>query len=246
MIKFIVYITKTVVALITALLFSSCQFSVDLGDSVKGSGNVTTVNRPVSGEFTNIEVSRGIDVQVMQSEAVSIEVKADDNIVDLITTDIVDGTLKITLEKSVKNTKSKHVYVSLPKIESLRTSSGASIKSKSSLLVKTLETKASSGSEIKINVEAERITCHSSSGSEIEVKGKALKLEAESSSGSDIEADELLTNDVTAKASSGSSIDVHPILSLEAKASSGSSVKYHNKPKTLSKVTSSGGSVHSS
>ncbi len=243
MIKFIVYITKTTVALITALLFSSCQFSVDLGESVKGSGNVTTVNRPVSGEFTNIEVSQGIDVQVTQSDAVSIEVKADDNIVDLITTDITDGTLKIALEKSVKNTKSKQVFVSLPQIESLRTSSGASIKSKNTLLVKDLETKASSGSEIKINVEAERITCNSSSGSEIEVKGKALKLEAESSSGSDIEADELLTNDVTAKSSSGSSIDVYPILNLDAKASSGSNIKYHNTPKTLSKATSSGGSV---
>jgi hypothetical protein len=245
MIKFIVYLTKTVVALITALLFASCQFSLDLGDAVKGSGNVTTVNRPVTGEFTNIEVSHGIDVEVTQSDTKSIQVKADDNIIEFITTDIIDGTLKIAMEKSVKNTKSKTVFVSLPNIESLRTSSGASIKSKNTLVVSSLETKASSGSEIKLTVEAERLTCDSSSGSEIEVKGKALKLEAESSSGSDIEADELLTNDVTAKSSSGSSIDVHPILSLDAKASSGSDIKYHNTPKTVTKVTSSGGSVRS-
>lgn len=245
MIKFIVYLTKTVVALITALLFASCQFSLDLGNAVKGSGNITTVNRPVSGEFTNIEVSHGIDVEVTQSDVVAIEVKADDNIIEFITTDIVDGTLTIALEKSVKNTKSKAVFVSLPNIESLRTSSGASLKSKNTLVVRSLETKASSGSEIKLTVEAERLTCDSSSGSEIQVKGKALKLEAESSSGSDIEADELLTNDVIAKSSSGSSIDVHPILSLDAKASSGSDIKYHNTPKTVTKVTSSGGSVRS-
>ncbi|WP_321540520.1 head GIN domain-containing protein [Flavobacterium piscinae] len=186
-----------------------------------------------------------MDVEVTQSDAKSIEVKADDNIIDLITTDIVDGTLKIALEKSVKNTKSKSVFVTLPNIESLRTSSGASLKSKNTLIVSSLETKASSGSEIKLTVEAEKITCDSSSGSDIEVKGKALKLEAESSSGSDIEADELQTNDVVAKSSSGSSIDVYPILSLDAKATSGSDIKYHNTPKTVSKVTSSGGSVRS-
>jgi hypothetical protein len=243
MIKFIVYITKTIVALITALLFASCNYTIDIGDAVKGSGNVTTVNRPVSGDFTNIEVSKGIDVEITQSDAKSIEVKADDNIIEYITTDIVDGTLKIAMEKSVKNTKSKKVFVTLPTIESLRTSSGASLESKNTLIVRSLETKASSGSEIKLTVEAERITCETSSGSGIDVKGKALKLEAESSSGSDIEAGELLTNDVTAKSSSGSSIDVHPILSLDAKASSGSDIKFHNTPKTLNKVTSSGGSV---
>jgi hypothetical protein len=245
MIKFIVYLTKAVVLLITALLFASCQYSIDIKDSVKGSGNVTTVNRPVSGEFTNIEVSNGIDVEVTQSNAKSIEVKADDNIIDLITTDIVDGTLKIAMEKSVKNTKSKKVFVTLPDIESMRTSSGASLESKNTLIVRSLETKASSGSEIKITVEAEKITCETSSGSDIQVKGKALKLEAESSSGRDIVADELLTNDVVAKSSSGSSIDVHPILSLDAKASSGSDIKYHNTPKTVTKITSSGGSVQS-
>jgi hypothetical protein len=243
MMKFIVYLTKTIVALITALLFSSCQYSIDLGNAIKGSGNVTSVNRPVSGEFTNIEVSHGIDVEVTQSDAKSIEVKADDNIIEFITTDIVDGTLKIELEKSVKNTKSKTVFVSLPNIESLRTSSGANLKSKNMLIVSSLETKASSGSEININVEAERITFDSSSGSDIKAKGKALKLEAEASSGSHIDANQLLTNDVLARSSSGSSINVHPILSLNAKASSGSNINYHNTPKTLSKVTSSGGSV---
>ncbi|MCB0442856.1 MAG: DUF2807 domain-containing protein [Flavobacterium sp.] len=245
MIKFIVYLTRIIIVFITALLFNSCQYSIDLGDAVKGNGNVTTVNRPVSGEFTNIEVSHGIDVEVTQSNAKSIQVKADDNIIDYITTDIVDGTLRIALEKSVKNTKSKKVFVTLPNIESLRTSSGALIESKNTLVVSELETKASSGSEIKLDVEAERITCETSSGSDIQIKGKALKLEAESSSGSEIEANDLLANDVTAKSSSGSSINVNPILSLNAKASSGGDIRYHSTPKTISKVTSSGGSVRS-
>lgn len=243
MIKFIVYLTKTIVALITVLLFSSCQYSIDFSDAVKGSGIVKSVNRPVAGEFSSIQVSNGIDVEVTQNDSKSIEVKADDNIIDLITTDIIDGTLKIALEKSVKNTKFKTVYVSLPIIESLRTSSGASIKSKNILVVSLLETKASSGSEVKLSVEAENLTCDSNSGSEIKINGKALQFNATASSGSDITADQLLTNDVIAKSSSGSSIKVHPILSLEAKASSGGDIKYYNTPKKMSKVNSSGGSI---
>ena len=60
---------------------------------------------------------------------------------------------------------------------------------------------------------------------------------------SDIDAENLLSNEVTAKSSSGSGIKVHPIVSLDAKASSGSDIKYYNNPKTITKATSSGGSV---
>lgn len=245
MIKLIVYITKTIVAILVALVVASCQFSFDLGDSIKGSGNVISENRPVNGDFTSIEVSRGIDVIVAQSNIKSIEVKADDNIIEHISTDINNSVLTITLDKSVKNLSSKKVYVSLPNIESLRSTSGSSISSKNTLVVKSIDVKSSSGSEINIDVEAEKIICESSSGSEISVEGKAIKLEASSSSGSEIEAQNLFVNDIIANSSSGSSIELHPIISLSAKASSGSDIVYFNNPKSLTKKSSSGGSIKS-
>jgi len=94
-----------------------------------------------------------------------------------------------------------------------------------------------------LSLEFDAIYCKASSGSSINIDGKALKLETYSSSGSDIDANELLVNDVIAKASSGGSINVHPIVSLEAKASSGGSVNYNIMPKSIEKSTSSGGSV---
>lgn len=245
MVKLIVYITKTIVAILVALVVASCQYSIDLGDSIKGSGNVISENRPVNGDFTGIEVSRGIDVIVSQSNIKSIEVKADDNIIGHISTEIKNSVLTITLDKNVKNLSSKKVFVTLPNFESLRTTSGSSISSKNTLVVKSIEVKSSSGSEINIEVEAEKISCESSSGSEIKLEGKAIKLEASSSSGSEIEAQNLLANDITANSSSGSSIELHPIVSLNAKASSGSDITYYNNPKSLTKKSSSGGSIKS-
>jgi hypothetical protein len=53
----------------------------------------------------------------------------------------------------------------------------------------------------------------------------------------------LLTNEVIADASSGASIEIHPVLDLRAEASSGASIEYNIAPKTLQKKTSSGGSI---
>lgn len=245
MIKFIIYLTKTIVALLVALLVSSCQYSFDFGDSVKGSGKVTTEARQISEDFTNIEVSRGIEVEITQNSSKSVEVKADDNIINYIITKVEDGTLLITLDKSIKNSSTKKVMITMPSIESLRTSSGSSIESNNTLVVSKIDLRASSGSEINLSIEAEDIKCESSSGSDITLEGKALKLETSSSSGSDIDAQNLLANDVVAKSSSGSSIEIHPILSLNAKVSSGGDIKYYKNPKVINKKTSSGGSVYS-
>jgi hypothetical protein len=54
----------------------------------------------------------------------------------------------------------------------------------------------------------------------------------------------LLTNEVIADASSGSSINVHPIVSLKAEASSGASINYNSVPKKFEKNSSSGGSIN--
>lgn len=243
MIKIVVYITKSIIALLVALLFNSCQYTVELGDSVKGSGNVTTEKRNVTENFTNIEVSQGIDLILTQSDTKSIEVEADDNIIEHIETSISSGVLTIKMDKNVRTKSSRKVRVSLPVIEALSSSSGASITSNDVLKSASLDLDASSGSEIELSIEVENLISESSSGSEINLKGKALKLEAKSSSGSEINASELLANDVVAGSSSGSSLDVHPIVSLDAKASSGSAIKYFNLPKNITKNSSSGGSI---
>jgi len=243
MITIILFITRTVIIFLLPILMCSCQFSLNLEDTIKGDGNVIRKNRSVSEEFKNIEVSKGIDVIISQEDAKSINIEADKNIIEYITTDIADGTLIISIEKNVKICKSKKVYVSMPNIENLRASSGSSIKTKNQLVVRTIDVKATSGAEINITAECEKIVCESSSGSKIEIEGKSLKLDVESSSGSIVNAEKLLSNVITAKSSSGSTIKVYPIVSLDAKASSGGDIKYYNNPKNMIKITSFVGSV---
>lgn len=243
MVKIVVYITRTIVALLVALLATSCQYTIDLGESVKGSGNVTSEKRNVIEDFTNIEVSQGIDLVITQSDTKTIEVEADDNIIEHIETSISNGVLTIKMDKNIRTKSSRKVKVSIPFIEALSSSSGATITNKGILKSASLDLDASSGSEIELELEAEDLISESSSGSEINLKGKALKLEIASSSGSETDASELLTNEVKATSSSGSSIEIHPIISLEAKASSGSNIKYSNLPKNIVKNSSSGGSI---
>lgn len=244
MIKVITIITKFIIVTLIALLFGSCNYSVNL-KSLTGSGHVTTEKRMVEGDFKSVQVSNAIDLVIEQSDKTEITVEADDNLQKDITTKVENGVLIIRCKyNSFFNVKSKKVTVKMPIIESLKASSASKITTSTILKGENITLNASSAADMDLNIEFDTIICDASSGSAINISGKALKLETSSSSGSDINAKDLLANEVIADASSGSSIKVHPIVSLHAEASSGGDINYNTHPKSIQKKSSSGGSIN--
>lgn len=244
MIKLITLLTKLIIVALTALFFASCNNIIG-HKSIEGSGNVTTEKRIVQGDFKSVEVSNAIDVVIEQSDKTEIIVEADDNLQKGITTKVENGKLIIACDyNSFTDVASKKVTVKMPIIEDLETSSAASITSVGTLKGENIHLHSSSASNINATVEADSINCDSSSGSSITINGMSLQLKTSASSGSTIEANDLLANEITADASSGGTIKVHPIVSLNAEASSGGAVNYNSVPKSIQKNTNSGGSIN--
>nr|WP_315252967.1 head GIN domain-containing protein [uncultured Flavobacterium sp.] len=244
MIKVITLITKFIVITLIALFFGSCN---QLGElrSITGSGNVTTEKRTVTGDFKNVEVSNAIDLVIEQSDKTEIIVEADDNLQKEIITKVENGVLIISCKiGNYINVSSKKVTVKMPVIEGLEASSASTINGSNTLKGSNLSLTSSSAGSIQVIAEYETIQLTSSSASNQNINGKAIHLETASSSGSVLNAGELLANEVVAKASSGSSITVSPIVNLKADASSGGSITYKKSPKSIEKEEHSGGSVH--
>ena len=69
----------------------SCQEFVN---QTKGNGQVTTTKREVTENFTKIETSEAIAVEIEQAENNSIEVETDSNLQNHVKTTISNGVLK--------------------------------------------------------------------------------------------------------------------------------------------------------
>ena len=233
---------KLIILLIT-VTFASCNANLNLGDGIDGSGNVVTEKRSINTPFTKIDASTGVEVIVEQGTTTEVEVEVDDNLMEHIVTRVENGTLIVKIDGNINTMESAIVRVSTKTIEGLESSSGATIRSKSTLKGTNLTAKTSSGSTINTDLEYEKVESESSSGSEITLSGKALIVKTNSSSGSTINAQELAANEITAESTSGSNTTVNPIVLLNAKASSGSSIVYVKDPKKVIKEESSGGSV---
>lgn len=234
---------KLIVATVLSLTLFSCNFDMNLNNGVSGNGDVTTENRSINQPFTTIKATEGLDVYLTQSDNESISVEADENLHELILTDIEDGVLKIHTKENIGRASSKRVNVSFKDISSIISTSGSDVYSTNTITTESLELKSTSGSDMKLDVNTSVLNCKSTSGSDLRLSGKTTKLIAEATSGSDIEAADLMAESSQVKATSGADITVNTSKELTARATSGGDVKYYGNPEKVDKSDSSSGSI---
>lgn len=214
-------------------------------DGVRGDGHVISKKRKISNDFIRINASRGLDVYITKSKNISLEVEADENLHDLITTEVKDGTLYITASKNIYTASAKKIHVSANNINEILVNSGAEVYSENTFNSEKLVINVSSGAHAKMDVRVQDLTCNSSSGAGIELRGEADVFRASSSSGSDIEAYDLTTRECDVNASSGSDIELMVTDKFVGKATSGADIKFKGQPRKAEKVNNSGGSIRS-
>jgi len=234
---------KTLKGLFLVITILLVTVSCDIGDSIEGNQKVKNQKREISSNFTEIEVSQGINVYLTQGPNSSLELELDENLHDLLITKVENNILKIYFSEDVGRRRRSIVHLSMPLITKLTSSSDGDIISQNQLTVQDITISSSSSGEIDLNIIANKIQCKANSSGDINLIGTADLFIANASSGSDIEAEKLVSQKVEAKASSGSDIDVYVAVSLNATASSGSKIKYWGNPNKLEVDKSSGGKV---
>ena len=235
---------KLILLTIAAVTVTSCNFNVNFGQT-DGNGNVTTENRNVSEDFTKVRGSAGLDVYLTKGTSASIKVEADENLQEIISTEITNGKLhiKTTNNNNIGKAKSKKVYVTYVSLDEVASSSGADVVVNGLLETENLTLDSSSGSNLDVEVFTKKLYIDCSSGADIKVSGTAAQLTADASSGSEINAKDLIVANCKAEVSSGADIIVFVKGNLEVDASSGGDVMYYGNPTAVKNNSSKSGSL---
>lgn len=221
------------------IITSSCIF---IGTSIKGNGNVVEQTRKIAS-FDEIKISRGMNVYISQGEAAKVVVKADENLLNIIKTEVVNNTLKITTTGNIRKSTSKKVMVTMPKIKGVSAFAGSNAFSETILESKYMEVNGSAGSNVKLKVKAEELNVSSSAGSNIYLEGSAKIFSGKATAGANIKAEALKTEICNASAGSGANVWISVTEKLEGKASSGGNIFYYGNPGATDTESSSGGNI---
>jgi Putative auto-transporter adhesin, head GIN domain len=205
--------------------------------------------RNLSGSFTGISVSDGVDLYLTQGNEESVAVSAsDEKFMERFKTEVEDGTLKIYydnkgINRSVNDRRKLKAYVSFKTLEKLHASGGAGVRMQGSLDAENLEMKFTSGSSFNGKIKAKDMMVEQNSGSSINISGSAEKFKVDVSSGAIFKGFDLAVDYCDAKASSGGGVRVTINKELNAKANSGGGVRYKGDAVIKEINVNSGGSV---
>jgi len=223
-----------------AFVLTSCYYNFT--GSISGNGNVRLETREVT-EFNSVDASNGLHVFITFGNTQSLEIEADENLHDVIRTEVTSGTLRIFSEKNIRNAKAKKINISIPTLQEIEASSAARLTGENILVADRLTISVSSAAEVRIETEAEEIQVDASSSGSVELKGSAEELDADVSSAGSIDADKLQARYCDVSASSAGNASVWAAEELKAEASSAGNIRYKGNPTNTKVNSSSAGSI---
>src|SRR5581483_10725353 len=143
---------------------------------IRGSGNVITESRAVSG-FTRVALAGIGNLNIQQGATESLSIEAEDNLMPLITTEVTDGMLIIGIDELKANgtpvpTKPIIYNLQMTKLDGIRLSGAGNVYG-TALTSDSLDIATSGAGNMKLNeLQASRITAALSGAGNVEVAGK--------------------------------------------------------------------------
>jgi hypothetical protein len=229
-------------SLILALSISSCYID-GWGTGISGNGNVVEESRDVAG-FTGVEVSTGIDVFLTQGNEFDVVVEADENLQEVILTELKGDRLVIRTDHvNIRSAKAKKVHVTLPELTDLKISSAGDCVGQTPFECQDLRLSISSAGDLTLEVDADRIDLDISSSGDAKLAGSAEELDASLSSAGDLNAFDLIAGKVEVSVSSAGDARVFATDEISMTASSAGNIYYRGNAQVVHSNSSSAGSI---
>jgi hypothetical protein len=228
---------------ITMLLsLSSCIFD-GWDQGISGNGRVVEDSRDISG-FTGVQVSSGIDVYLSQGNSFEVKVEADENLQEVILTEMNGNMLVVKTERvNIRSAKSKKVHVTLPELTALKISSAGDLVGQTQFSCEDLRISVSSAGDLSIEVEAIQIDLDISSSGDANISGTADEFNVSLSSAGDLNAFDLIARKVDVDVSSAGDARVHATEEISMRASSAGNIYYKGDARVMHSHSSSAGNI---
>jgi Putative auto-transporter adhesin, head GIN domain len=189
-----------------------------------GSGNVVSESRNVSG-FTKIDLSGAGDVTIEQNGTEALTIEADDNLMPKLTSEVVDGTLRLR-EKS-------NMTLHLTKPVKYR----VSVKDLSGLMI------SGSGAVTATKITTSRLAVDISGSGKVTVGGTVENQDLTMSGSGSYQAKDLQTKVASVKMSGSGDAAVTVSDSLDLQISGSGKVTYYGNPPQINQQISGSGRV---
>jgi hypothetical protein len=230
--------------LLVMALFAGVSSFAQPWEKIEGNGNKKKETRTASG-YTAISSAGSWDVMVAYGESNSIQVEADENLLEYIETKVENGKLSIRSKRNVNlRTRNKiTIYVSVTRLTGVSLSGSGDIIGEGKFNNDgETEFKVSGSGSIKMAFNKMKDVEVSISGSgNIELTGSASKVEASISGSGNADCSDLICDDASARVSGSGNIKLNANKSVDASISGSGNVSYKGAASDIKKHVAGSG-----
>ena len=230
---------KRIIALVfLALLLINCS----KGQVVVGSKNIITQEKQLSA-YDRIEVLGSYDVIFTDGEVGKIKIKAPDNILPLIQTEVSDGLLRIDTGKNRYRVKEPIIiYVPVDsRLKQVDIKGSADIYSEKNLETKALNVDIYGSGDVRLQVEASSLALKIDGSGDIRVGGKTDNLSININGSGDVEVPNLKAEKAAISISGSGDVSAYVTEDVDISiAGSGDVIIKGNPKKIKQKINGSG------
>lgn len=196
--------------------------------------------------FHEIEISGAFNVTLTQGSLEKLVIKADDDILPKIITEVKGGTLIIKFRNNttINNSGKMNVELTFINLDGIDLSGAVRLSGTHPLKFTHLEIEGSGATNIKLDLTANKLDCDLSGASDIKLSGNVPEFFAELSGASNLDAEELKTRVCSLESSGASKARVNVSEMLSVEGSGASHVSYTGNPASIDSNMSGASKLH--
>ncbi len=208
-----------------------------------------TEDRHLTG-FNAVEVGSPYDVTITQGATESVKVEAPEDVMPHITTEVVDGVLKIYDKRHnfhwddlFWHHKKILVYVVIKDVNSIVVSGSGDVKFRDGLHADKMNLHVSGSGDVDGELEVKNLETSISGSGDVKLSGHAETSAVRVSGSGDYSARGLLTTDTDVHVSGSGDAKIYASNKIDASVSGSGDVSYGGHPKSVSKSKSGSGDI---
>ena len=223
---------------------SSCIIEVndDPGGCVKAEGIVSSEILDL-GRIDGIDLAIPATVFISQGEEQEVEIEAQDDVINQISTTVRGGIWTIEYDRCVKNESSIRIYITVKDLTSVDISGSGEILSQGTLIVDDLDVGITGSGDIDLALEADDIDAKISGSGSIRFDGTADALNINITGSGDFQCFNLEARKASIKISGSGDAEMWVTEELDVDIAGSGDVFYKGSPSLNVSVSGSGGVV---
>ena len=233
---------KRVIALVfLALLLINCSKD----QVVVGSSNIISLEKQLSA-YDRIEVLGSYDVIFTDGEVGKIKIKAPDNILPLIQTEVSDGLLRIDTGKSRYRVKEPIIiYVPVDsRLKQVVIKGSADIYTEKSLETKALEVDVYGSGDVRLQVDVSSLALKIDGSGDIRVGGKTDNLSININGSGDVEVPNLKAEKAIININGSGDVSAYVTENVDISIAGSGDVTIKGNPKKVKRIINGSGRVN--